>query len=71
VPRSVIHDDRLGAGIPVAAIIQPTFTIPHGCTCTWTVVRPGTGFACLSQLRYRSAMCPVQRQHKPPEVPHG
>jgi hypothetical protein len=38
-------------------IYLPTHRIPNGCTCTWVVNRPGPGPRCVSQLKYRNAMC--------------
>jgi len=49
---------------PVMApdIIVPTLAIPGDCVCTWSVIRPGPGLLCLSQLRYVNALCPVRHQ---------
>jgi len=38
-----------GMGRPVATIEMPTLAIPCSCSCTWTVVRPGPGMACISR----------------------
>jgi len=43
-------------------IIVPTLAIPGDCVCTWSVIRPGPGLLCLSQLRYVNALCPVRHQ---------
>jgi len=39
-------------------IMQPTLSIPCGCVCTWTVVRPGPGMACMSRLKVLNRSCP-------------
>ena len=47
-------------------IEMPTFEIPSGCTCSWSVVRPGVGKACISRLTRRSGVCP--HRHEVPEA---
>ena len=60
-------DSRVGAGQVLAGSIRmPTITIPGNCMCTWIVVRPGPGPECLSDLRYRNALCPVRHVPSPP-----
>jgi hypothetical protein len=57
-------DSRVGAGQVVGGTVrQPTHTIPADCMCSWSVVRPGPGMECLSDLRYRNTLC--RHPHKP------
>jgi hypothetical protein len=42
---------------------MPTLKIPSGCLCSWSVVSPGPGMACMSRLTYASALCRYLRQH--------
>jgi hypothetical protein len=63
-------DARVGAGRPAGEIVMPTFARPVDCKCSWSVVRPGPGWECLSRLSYRSAMC--SHKHVPQqEVSRG
>ena len=48
-----------------SVIEMPTFTIPSGCTCSWSVVRPGVGMACISRLTRKSGAC--LHRHEVPE----
>ena len=43
-------------------IEMPTFEIPSGCMCSWSVVRPGPGMACVSRLTRRSGICPHRHE---------
>jgi hypothetical protein len=57
------RDDRAGTGQPAGIVEMPTLKIPSGCMCTWSVVRPGPGMECISQLRYASSLCSHLRRH--------
>jgi len=56
-PRTSVRDLRAGMGQPAGHIDLPTFGIPADCICTWGVIRPGPGWACISRLRYRNSLC--------------
>ena len=62
--RTRIVDIREGAGRLAGHVDSPTFAIPHGCLCTWSVVRPGVGWNCVSRLRYANALCRHIRDHQ-------
>jgi len=62
--RTRILDLRPGSGQPAGHVEMPTFGIPQDCQCTWSVVRPGPGWECVSRLTYRSALCPRLREHR-------
>ena len=47
-------------------IEMPTFAKPPDCVCSWSVVRPGVGMACISRLTRRSYACP--HRHEVPEA---
>jgi len=55
-----------GMGRPVATIEMPTLAIPCSCSCTWTVVRPGPGMACISRLSYRNSLCICRHEPQQP-----
>lgn len=57
-------DSRVGSGQPTAAIRMRTLEIPSRChdLCTWVVVKPGAGFAAVSELRYASAACGTKHE---------
>lgn len=61
MPSFGSRDSRDGSGRPVGDVVMPTLLIPERChdLCTWSVVRPGPGYACLSRLRYRNLLCPA------------
>ena len=61
--RGATRDDRDGAGLPPGIVQMPTHAIPSGCMCTWAVVAPAPGMACISRLTYTSALCPCLRSH--------
>ena len=50
------------ATIPVA-VEKPTIRIECDCKCSWSVIRPGVGIACISRLTRRSGICP--HRHEP------
>lgn len=53
---------RAEAGCWVAGVPDtPTLRL-GGCTCTWVVIQPGPGLACVSRLKYRHAACPVRHE---------
>jgi hypothetical protein len=61
-------DTRIGAGQVMAGSVRmSTNLIPCDCMCTWAVVKPGPGTECVSDLRYRNALCPCR--HRPAAVP--
>ena len=52
--------------LPAPHVIEmPTFSKPADCKCSWSVVRPGVGMACISRLSWRSALC--DHRHEPEE----
>jgi hypothetical protein len=59
---------RSGAGRPAGETIARTLDLPADCKCSWSVSKPGPGFACLSRLRYASSLC---RYRHTPEHPLG
>lgn len=64
MPSFGTREDRSGAGQPAGVIEMPTLQIPSGCMCSWSVVRPGPGMACISRLNYASALCShLRRNH--------
>jgi hypothetical protein len=65
-PSHGTREDRSGAGQPAGVIEMPTLQIPVGCLCSWSVVRPGPGMACISRLTYASSLCShLRRNHAP------
>jgi len=54
------HADPLPISPP--GIVQPTLSIPCDCSCSWTVVRPGPGMACVSRMKARNRCCPYRHQ---------
>lgn len=50
--------------LPVSVVEQPTNLIPVDCMCTWSVVTPGPGLACISRLTYPNALCSRSRDHE-------
>jgi hypothetical protein len=54
-------DLRMGSGqVALGAITSPTVAIDPRCMCSWTVIRPGPGRACLSAIKYVNALCCVR-----------
>lgn len=53
-------DDRRGFGNLGASIEMPTLTIPCNCSCSWSVVQPGPGMACISRRSYPNRACIVR-----------
>ena len=43
-------------------IVQPTLSIPCDCSCSWSVIRPGPGMACVSRMKARNRCCPYRHQ---------
>lgn len=60
--HATVMDARWSAGSPAAVIEQPTHTIPCDCYCSWTVVRPAPGKACISRLSRKNNACPHRHQ---------
>jgi hypothetical protein len=56
----------MGAGGLYQSVEMPTLLIPCACLCSWTVVRPGIGLACISQLKWANNICPVRHQSAAP-----
>ena len=54
-------------GMGATHVDMPTFDIPVDCMCTWSVIRPGVGRACISRLKYANALC--QHRHVPAGAP--
>jgi hypothetical protein len=65
VVSSVKPQDSLPAW-PEVEVLAPTLTIPAACLCTWAVVRPGPGLACISRLKAVSRLCGCK--HEPAAV---
>jgi hypothetical protein len=58
-------DGRVGSGQMLAGSVrQSTLSIPCDCACTWSVVRPGPGMECVSELKYTSSLCRHLRKHQ-------
>lgn len=58
---------RLGTsqiGTPSARIRMRTVEKPWDCKCTWSVVRPGPGRLCISELTYLNAACLVRHERE-------
>jgi hypothetical protein len=69
MPKLGTRDARAGTGQPSGVVEMPTLQIPSGCMCSWSVVSPGPGMACVSRLSYASSLCPhVRRNHEPREA---
>jgi hypothetical protein len=51
-------------GQPAGHVEMATLGIPERChaLCSWVVVRPGPGWACVSRLKYANSIC---GGHKP------
>jgi hypothetical protein len=63
VTTARVFDLRKGIGqVPAGTVEMPTLLVPGTCICTWSVVRPGRGLKCRSQLRYRSSLCSVRHE---------
>jgi hypothetical protein len=57
-------DARVGSGhVIYGSVRRPTNAIWCDCMCFWSVIRPGPGMECVSELRYRNSLCPRARQH--------
>ena len=48
----------------VGHVVMPTNRIPVACSCSWSVVRTGPGYACLSRLTFPNRSCPCVRAHR-------
>ena len=63
-------DSRVGAGFMLAgAVRKPTVTIECDCMCTWSVIHPGPGLACISELKYANSLCRHLRKHQAAAAP--
>ena len=51
-----------GTGLTAGHIEMPTLKIPCACMCSWSVVRPGPGMACVSRLTRRNNCCPYRHE---------
>jgi len=58
-----VRDDRPGRGQPSGHIDRATFSIPADCICSWSVIRAGVGWACISRLTYVNSLC--RHRHVP------
>jgi hypothetical protein len=53
-------DTRRGFGHLGGAIEMPTLEIDGRCICSWSVVTPGVGLACISRMSYPNRACFVR-----------
>lgn len=67
--RTRVLDLRGTMGQPAGHVDIPTFAIPADCKCSWSVIKPGPGWSCVSRLSYRSAMC--RHRHVPQQEVSG
>jgi hypothetical protein len=42
---------------------MPTLAKPFDCCCSWSVIKPGPGLACVSRLTHVSGACPHKYAH--------